>query len=1337
MIVVGRALGRVRLLTAVAFAAACCCVFPGTVLGAYSHGESEPPFSVGSDCNTITDIAVLEKEELVYVACKSNLNAGIIKRFGLKGEPKPFSATAPYLKDNAITADPGGTGGRFNNSTTIAVDNSSSVNHGLIFVTSAPNVDVFRPSGEYVGPLSQPTESSIDNDIRDIDIGPDGSIYVTSPLPGSRISKYGPGFNEIRRLYAAVGYTDPYGTPWFVRVDSTGGVWQSHGGTFGESEPRLSRFEANQFTEELEITLLLPFYYQETVVRPWVADRSPLSPDPLLTNGFARFDVDLSDDDLYVNRGDRIETYSRGSTQELSYMNAPPFGMGILNGSKAIAVTGDHHVYASTDSNKVVRFGPGAILPDVHTLRPQISEVGHTGATVRGTVEPVGGSPVNLCEIEYGLTTSYSAGTVKCNPDASTGDYSVNTDVSGTLSGLTTGRVYHYRVTAGNASGKNSGTDRIVTPAHVLQVQTLPVQPDELTIDGATLSGTLDPDGMPTSYYFEYGVTSSYGLRTAEAGAGASTGVKTVQSPVSQLPSGKILHYRVVAANANGTTYGEDRTFRVASTPDITNVETKERGPVSATVTAGINPTGFETKYHIEFGPTADLGRRQPLNDTSIGAGGEPVKISEKLEGLSEGVTYHFRIVAINKWGTSTSADTTFDYLPPSCPNDHVRQQTRSSYLPDCRAYELVSPSVAGAVTLWPSDEAKDQCYAQECIWAINDGFANSPPRFAYFGGLGAIDGLDAPAGVVDMYMATRTNNGWVSTVPGLQGNEAVYTEAKQCSEHLDICLDNRVGTEGGYELTRAPFLFTVDGKPLGRLPTNLASVPGGHLFRGAKRMSADASHFAFSSGESGPPFFDNPGAFAFAPGGRTVGLGSAYDNDLRTRTVSLISKLPNGEHVPDESTSKTWIEIPAVSTDGSHILMQTPAAEGFSHLYLRVNDAITYDLTGGANGEFVGMTRNGRKVIFASTAHLTADDTDTGKDIFMWDEDATVPNKITRISTGNGNGNSDECAATGLNACSVQLIAPDRLHPLNNSRLSDPGQDDVMAEGSGASFFFSPEQLDPNRPGVRNEPNLYLYRNGAVQLVATFEPGTRIKRMQVSLDGTHAAFITQARLTSFENDGFDEMYSYDAEHGNLTCVSCNPSGATPRYNVKGSQGGRFMADDGRTFFSTEESLVPQDANGDIMDTYEYVGGRPQLITSGQGSRDFTGGSQIISVEALPELVGLEHVSRDGNDVFFSTFESLVTQDENGQFVKFYDARTNGGFPDDPKLGPCEAADECHGTDSVPPVAPVIGTAASLGQGGNTIVRSGGGKNRKKAKRAKRKRVRHNRQTRNSKGDRR
>jgi hypothetical protein len=142
------------------------------------------------------------------------------------------------------------------------------------------------------------------------------------------------------------------------------------------------------------------------------------------------------------------------------------------------------------------------------------------------------------------------------------------------------------------------------------------------------------------------------------------------------------------------------------------------------------------------------------------------------------------------------------------------------------------------------------------------------------------------------------------------------------------------------------------------------------------------------------------------------------------------------------------------------------------------------------------------------------------------------------------------------------------------------------------------------------------------------------------------------------------------------------------------------MSDDGRTFFATGDDLVPRDRDG-LIDVYEYVDGRPQLITSGVSARDFTGGSELFNFIILPVHTGLESVSRDGTDVYFSTYDTLVEEDQNGQFVKFYDARVGGGFAKDVAPSPCAAADECHGVDSSAPQAPAITSGTNLGAGGN------------------------------------
>jgi hypothetical protein len=157
------------------------------------------------------------------------------------------------------------------------------------------------------------------------------------------------------------------------------------------------------------------------------------------------------------------------------------------------------------------------------------------------------------------------------------------------------------------------------------------------------------------------------------------------------------------------------------------------------------------------------------------------------------------------------------------------------------------------------------------------------------------------------------------------------------------------------------------------------------------------------------------------------------------------------------------------------------------------------------------------------------------------------------------------------------------------------------------------------------------------------------------------------------------------------------------------------MSNDGRAFFSTEDPLVLTDTNK-AQDVYEYVEGRAQLITPGTGdTRTPKGG--ILSYPA-PGLIG---VSADAKDVFFSVYDTLVPQDNNGLFLKFYDARAGGGFSAPAPPLPCEAADECHGPSTLPPGGWIDGTGTALGDGGNARKET---KTKRKAARKKRKAAR-------------
>jgi hypothetical protein len=76
----------------------------------------------------------------------------------------------------------------------------------------------------------------------------------------------------------------------------------------------------------------------------------------------------------------------------------------------------------------------------------------------------------------------------------------------------------------------------------------------------ATLNGSVDPHGLTTTVYFQYGTTTSYGLTTATQSKTGNT-YQNVAANISGLAASTTYHFRIVATNSAGTVYGSDKTF--------------------------------------------------------------------------------------------------------------------------------------------------------------------------------------------------------------------------------------------------------------------------------------------------------------------------------------------------------------------------------------------------------------------------------------------------------------------------------------------------------------------------------------------------------------------------------------------------------------------------------------------------------------------------------------------------------------------------------------------------------------------------------------------------------
>jgi len=77
------------------------------------------------------------------------------------------------------------------------------------------------------------------------------------------------------------------------------------------------------------------------------------------------------------------------------------------------------------------------------------------------------------------------------------------------------------------------------------------------------LTGTVNPNGLATEYYFELGYTTAYGVTSPHYSAGAGTSPLSVVLTPSGFSPDITYHYRVVASNSKGTSYGRDVAFRL------------------------------------------------------------------------------------------------------------------------------------------------------------------------------------------------------------------------------------------------------------------------------------------------------------------------------------------------------------------------------------------------------------------------------------------------------------------------------------------------------------------------------------------------------------------------------------------------------------------------------------------------------------------------------------------------------------------------------------------------------------------------------------------------------
>ena len=218
--------------------------------------------------------------------------------------------------------------------------------------------------------------------------------------------------------------------------------------------------------------------------------------------------------------------------------------------------------------------GNGGTIFRIHQ-QPAVQSISATAVTLSGatlTASVIPNQDNALVSYQWGVTTNYGSQTAPQNLTAGTSPVAVNAAITG----LQPGVVYHFRLVTVTSQGTFYSPDQtFATPGAPLVITGSFVAVGK---SGFSCDGLVNPLGDPTVYWFEYGPAGGdYDHQTAPASAGsgepivivpgdedpqnASNGIAwlPVRATINLLPPGEPVHFRLVAYNGYGYTYGEDQ----------------------------------------------------------------------------------------------------------------------------------------------------------------------------------------------------------------------------------------------------------------------------------------------------------------------------------------------------------------------------------------------------------------------------------------------------------------------------------------------------------------------------------------------------------------------------------------------------------------------------------------------------------------------------------------------------------------------------------------------------------------------------------------------------------
>lgn len=293
--------------------------------------------------------------------------------------------------------------------------------------------------------------------------------------------------------------------------------------------------------------------------------------------------------------------------------------------------------------------------PTVQTLNA--TAITQSSAVLNGSVNANGLSTT----IYFLWGTDNTLVSASRTPDQSVGAPTGNIQRNASISGLTASTTYYFQMVATSSAGTSKGTIASFTAAPLAglppTVQTMTAT--SVTATSATLRGNVEPKGLETTAYFEWGTSSTLAGASRTPGQAVASGVTSmvISAPLSGLTAATTYYYRVVATNSAGANQGTIVPFTTSpSTGSLPLVTIGGADSITATsmrlVFGGVSSADSPAVAFYEYSTDPSFVGALKTPDQAVPGF---ANITATITGLTPATYYYFRLGATNAAGTAYS----------------------------------------------------------------------------------------------------------------------------------------------------------------------------------------------------------------------------------------------------------------------------------------------------------------------------------------------------------------------------------------------------------------------------------------------------------------------------------------------------------------------------------------------------------------------------------------------------------------------------------------------------------------------------------------------------------